>query len=399
MSFTPPRLNPPFRADHIGSLKRPAFLLQKRKEFDEGKCTQEELQIVEDEAIRGIVKMQREVGIKAISDGEFRRHMFFDGVFDNLDGMKYIPVVPLDWFMDYVPDVEAFKQHSFKGAASYLCESKLKRTKPFYIGQFEALKKLTQPEEHKNIKITMCAPEWFHLRHGPYAYPKSVYKDDEEYFADISKAYREEIQDLYAAGCRNIQFDDPLLAYFCDTKMLKGMEEQGIDHQALLDLYCRVYNACLDGRPADMTVGVHLCRGNFKDGRHFSEGGYDRIAIKLFQEIPADTYYLEYETERAGTFEPLRWLPRNKSVVLGLVSSKFPKMEVKEELIERVQQAAAMIADGEEKRSREEALSQICISPQCGFASHAEGNPVTEEDEIRKLTLVVETAKAIWSDA
>ncbi|KZT09085.1 UROD/MetE-like protein [Laetiporus sulphureus 93-53] len=394
-----PRLNPPFRADHIGSLKRPVALLQKRKELDEGKCTQEELRVVEDEAIRSIIKMQGDVGIKAITDGEFRRHMFYDGVFDNLEGMKYIPVVPIEWFMDYVPDVDAFKQHSFKAAASYLCESKLKRIKPFYVDQYEALKQLTKLEEHGHIKITMCAPEWFHLRHGPYAYPKSVYKNDEEYFADIIQAYREEIKDLYAAGCRNIQFDDPLLAFFCDVKMLKGMEEQGVDHEALLNLYCRVYQDLLRGRPADMTVGIHLCRGNFKDGRHFSEGGYDRIAIKLFQEIPADTYYLEYETERAGTFEPLRWLPRNKSVVLGIVSSKFPKMEDKEGLIKRVHEAAEVIANGDQKRSKEEALNQICISPQCGFASHAEGNLVTEEHVVRKLQLVVDTAKAIWPDA
>lgn len=260
-------------------------------------------------------------------------------------------------------------------------------------------------QEHKNLKITMCAPEWFHLRHGPYSYDTSVYQNDEEYFADIIRAYREEIADLYAAGCTclhitgNIQIDAPLLAFFCDHKMLQGMEERGIDHVALFDLYCRVYDACLKDHPADMTFGIHLCRGNFKGGRHWSEGGYDRIAIKLFREIAATTYYLEYDTERAGTFEPLRWLPRNKSVVLGLVSSKFPKMEDKEELIARVHRAAEIIANGEEPRSLEEALNQICISPQCGFASHAEGNPVTEEDVVRKLALVVETAKAVWPDA
>ncbi|CCM06588.1 uncharacterized protein FIBRA_08866 [Fibroporia radiculosa] len=391
-----PRLHPPFRADHIGSLKRPLALLKKRKDFDEGRCSLEELTVVEDEAIRNAIQMQREVGIKAITDGEFRRHIFYEGVFDNLDGMKYIPEVPLEWFMDYVPDVEAFKIHNRNGVPSYICESKLKRTKPFYIGQFEALKKLTKPEEHKNLKITMCAPEWFHLRHGPYAYPKSVYKDDDEYFADVAQAYREEIQDLYAAGCRNLQIDAPLFTFFCDTKMLKGMEESGVDHVALFDTYCRAYAACFEGHPQDMIVGIHLCRGNFKGGRHWSEGGYDRIAIKIFQEIPVDTYYLEYETERAGNFEPLRWLPRNKSVVLGLVSSKFPEMEVKEELVRRVHQAAEIIANGEDKRSKEEALNQICISPQCGFASHMEGNPVTEENMKHKLSLVVETAGIIW---
>ena len=148
----------------------------------------------------------------------------------------------------------------------------------------------------------------------------------DEYFADIAVAYQQEIQELYAAGCRHIQFDDPLLAYFCAESMITGMEALGIDHEALLDTYVRAYNACLAGRPADMVVGLHLCRGNFKDGRHFSEGGYDRIAIKLFTQIHVDTYYLEYDTPRAGTFEPLRFLPRNKSVVLGLVSSKLPQV-------------------------------------------------------------------------
>ena len=148
----------------------------------------------------------------------------------------------------------------------------------------------------------------------------------DEYFADIAVAYQEEIKALHAAGCRHIQIDDPLLAYFCAESMIKGMEERGIDHEALLDTYVRAYNGCLEGRPADMVVGLHLCRGNFKDGMHFSEGGYDRIAIKLFQHINVDTYYLEYDTPRAGTFEPLKFLPKHKSVVLGLVTSKFPQV-------------------------------------------------------------------------
>ncbi|KAH9949136.1 hypothetical protein B0H21DRAFT_729685 [Amylocystis lapponica] len=392
------RLNPPFRADHIGSLKRPAVLLQKRKEFEEKKCTREELNTVEDATIREAVQMQREAGIKSITDGEFKRQMFYDGVFNNLDGMKYLPLAPANMFMEYVPDIAAFKAHEL-GAASYICESKIKRTKAFYIEQYESLKAITAPEEHKNIKITICAPEWFHLRHGPHAYPKDVYKNDDEYFADIAVAYQAEIKELYAAGCRNIQFDDPLLAYFCAESMLTGMEARGIDHAALLETYVRAYNDCLKGRPADMTVGLHLCRGNFKDGVHFSEGGYDRIAIKLFHEINVDCYYLEYDTDRAGSFEPLRFLPKNKSVVLGLISSKLPKLEDKAELVKRVHDAAEVIASGAEPRSKEEALNQICISPQCGFASHAEGNLVTEDDTRRKLELTVETARAIWSDA
>ncbi|KAJ3483609.1 hypothetical protein NLI96_g6196 [Meripilus lineatus] len=391
-------LNPPFRADHIGSLKRPAELLEKRQAFEKKECSAEQLRELEDAAIQEIVKMQRDVGIKSITDGEFRRHMFFDGVFDNMDGMTYIPVVPMDWFMDYVPDLAAFKQWDFKGAASYICEGKLERTRPFYVPQFEALKKFTTPEEHPHLKITMCAPEWFHLRHGPYAYKKEVYANDDEYFADIAIAYQQEIKALYDAGCRNIQFDDPLLAYFCAESMITGMVERGIDHEALLDTYIRAYNNCLKGRPADMNVGLHLCRGNFKNGMHFSEGGYDRIAIKLFNQINVDCYYLEYDTERAGTFEPLKHLPKNKSVVLGLVTSKFAPLEDKAELKSRVLQAAELISQGVEKRPFVEALNQICISPQCGFASHAEGNAVSAEVVRSKLSLVVETSKEIWGD-
>ncbi|THH11224.1 hypothetical protein EW145_g811 [Phellinidium pouzarii] len=394
-----PTHRPPYRAEHIGSLKRPAELLQKRDAFEADNLTREELTAVEDKAIKAVVDLQREVGIKAITDGEFRRHMFFDGVFDNLEGMKFIKEVPLHLLMMYVPDVVAFTSLNFHGGDTYICESKLKRTKPFYKDQFLALKSITKPEEHRSLKITMCAPEWYHLRHGEYAYPKSVYENDDEYFEDIAIAYQEEIKELYSLGCRNIQIDDPLLAYFCAEPMLKGMEEKGLDHEAILNTYIRAYNKCLKGRPSDLVAGLHLCRGNFKDGMHFSEGGYDRIAIKLFNEIDVDCYYLEYDTDRAGTFEPLKYLPKHKTVVLGLVSSKLPKLEDPEELKARVVQAAKVISSGTPKRTYEEALNQICISPQCGFASHAEGNLISEEDEKKKLALVVETAKLIWSDS
>ncbi|GJE97271.1 UROD/MetE-like protein [Phanerochaete sordida] len=390
------KVNPPYRAEQLGSLKRPQFLLDKREEFDAGKCTAAELKVAEDEAIRDIVQMQRDVGIKSITDGEFRRHMFFEGVFDQMEGMKYIPEVPLHMFMDYVPDVAGFKKLAFKNAPSYICEGKLRRTKPFYLAQFEALKALTDPSEHANLKLTVCAPEWYHLRHGEYAYPKSVYANDDEYFADIAAAYRAEFAELYAAGCRHIQIDDPLLAYFCAESMITGMEALGLDHAALLDTYVRAYNACLAGRPADLVVGLHLCRGNFKDGMHFSEGGYDRIATKLFREINVDTYYLEYDTPRAGTFEPLKHLPPHKSVILGLVSSKVPQLEDKAELKRKVHDAAAVITSGPEPRTTAEALHQICISPQCGFASHSEGNKVTHDAMVKKLALVVETARELW---
>ncbi|KIJ45667.1 hypothetical protein M422DRAFT_227389 [Sphaerobolus stellatus SS14] len=389
-------LAPPFRAEHIGSLKRPNELLQKRVEFDEGKITKEELQKYEDKYIAEIVKLQRDIGLKGLTDGEFRRHMFYDGVFDNLDGMTHVKPVPKEWFMPYVPDIMAFQELNFKNADTYVCTGKLKRTKPFYKDQFLGLAKFVPTEEVKNLKLTMCVPHWFHLRHGPYAYPKDVYKDDAEYFADIAQAYREELADLYSVGCRNIQFDDPMLAYFCAESMLKGMAEDGLDSDAILDLYIDTYNKCLSDRPADMTVGIHLCRGNFKDGRHFAEGGYDRIAIKLFNKLNVDTYYLEYDTERAGTFEPLKFLPPHKSIVLGLISTKIRKLEDEEEMEKKIRAAAETVANGDQKRSVEVALNQLCLSPQCGFASHSEGNQVTEEDVQRKLTLVANIAKRVW---
>ena len=184
----------------------------------------------------------------------------------------------------------------------------------------------------------------------------------DEYFDDIAIAYQEEIQALYAAGCRNIQFDDPLLAYFCAESMIKGMEERGVDHVALLDTYIRAYNNCLKGRPADMTVGLHLCRGNFRKGMHFSEGGYDRIAIKLFQQIDVDCYYLEYDTPRAGSFEPLKFLPAHKTVVLGLITSKFATLEDVDDLVSRIKNAASIIASGSEGRTVEQALDQYVLS-------------------------------------
>ncbi|KZT13298.1 UROD/MetE-like protein [Laetiporus sulphureus 93-53] len=395
-----PRLRPPFRVEHTGSFKRPADLIRQHELFNQGKSTLEELRSVEDHAIEEAIQIQRAVGIKAINDGELRRYHFFEGLFDKLEGMKYFPNVPSEWFVDGVPTAVVFRGENHRAPPTYLCVSKLRRVKPCYLDEFEALKKMTTPEEHKYLKITMPSPEFYHLRYGMFAFPKSVYQNDEEYFADLIEIYRAELGDLYAAGCRNVQIDFPQISFLCNEKALTAMEKRGIDHVALTDLYLKVMGACIEGRPDDMTVGIHVCRGNWHHNvEPWSEGGYDRIAEKLFSEIPADTYYIEYDNERSGSFEPLRWLPRNKSVVLGIVTTKSTELESKEELIRRVHEAAAIIASGEEKRSMDEALNQICISPQCGFGSFSEGfSFMTEEDVAKKLKLVVETAKEIWPD-
>ncbi|EJU05314.1 UROD/MetE-like protein [Dacryopinax primogenitus] len=380
---------PPFRAEHIGSLKRPRHLIDARTKFDKGEVTREKLTKLEDEEVLRVVKLQQKLGFKAITDGEFRRHMFYDGFFDNLEGFTLFKDPNPDIFMDYVPDVAAFKALGFKGGETYLCTGKIKRTKPCYVPWFLALAKDVAPEEVKNIKIAMAAPEWYHLRHsGEYAYSHEVYANDAEYFADIAQAYREEIDALYEAGCRNIQIDDPLLAYFCAVSMLEGLKAVGDDPDKLLDSYIKLYNDCLATKKPDFSVGLHLCRGNFKDGVHFSEGGYDAIAVKLFNELNADFYYLEYDTPRAGGFAPLKELPKHKQVVLGLISSKLPKLEDKKEVIARIHEAAGYMDDPK--------LERIGISPQCGFASHIEGNLVTEADVEKKLALVAEIATEVF---
>lgn len=264
-------------------------------------------------------------------------------------------------------------------------------------------------------KLTLPAPEWYHLRYQTgHAYPKGVYANDQEYFADIAKAYQAEIKILYEAGCRNVTIDDPNLACkssqfkqgsssvtdiafldFCSEKMLQGFKDAGEDSEALLDSYIKLYNDCLQGRPDDFHVGLHLCRGNFAYSRHFSEGGYDRIASKLFNEINVDTYFLEYDTERAGGFEPLKELPPYKNVILGVITSKFPELEDVDKTRERVFQAADFVGKGA-GQSREQALKRIGVSPQCGFASHHLGNSVTKADMMAKLKLVRTLADSIW---
>ncbi|KAF8120802.1 UROD/MetE-like protein [Boletus edulis] len=391
---------PPFRAEHIGSLLRPDYLLEVRRKFDKKEVTQEQLRELEDRAIAEIVNMQREVGLKTFTDGEYRRHMFYDGFFEYLEGFEEVHNPPLEIFKLYVPDIHAFVTTNTKPASTTLCTGKIRHVKSGYLPQFEALKALLHPDEAKNIKLTMAAPEWFHLRHGEHAFkPASdVYADREAYFNDIAAAYRQELEVLYAAGCRNVQIDDPLLAYFCDVGMLKGLRDEGQDPDELLDAYIRLYNNCLAGRPRDMTVGLHLCRGNFRHSIHFSEGGYDAIAVKLFNNVNVDCYYLEYDTARAGTFEPLRHLPKHKSVVLGLITSKFPLLEDKTQLKERVLEAARIVASGTDE-TVEEALQRMSVSPQCGFASHEEGNLLNADDMKKKLELVKELATSIWADA
>ncbi|KAF2470182.1 methionine synthase-like protein [Lindgomyces ingoldianus] len=413
MSF-PLHRNPPFRAEHLGSLKRPQYLLDARYKNAEPLSS---LKPLEDKAITDIVQTQVSLGFRGISDGEYRRHMFWGTFFPSLLGMKEVQNPPFETFRTYVPDIAAFMETGHKPGESVYCVGKIQHTgQSTYIDQFEFLKTLVSKERWGEIKLTLAAPNWYHLRYvDGKAYPKDVYQNDRAYFGDVAKAYQVELDILYKAGLRNVQFDDPNLAceyqrqivpclpapedeYFCSEKMREGWKNDKnntVTVDELFDMYIDLYNDCISKIPADMHIGVHLCRGNFVNSRHFSEGGYDAIATRLFTRLNVHTYYLEYDTPRAGGFEPLSSLPANKNVILGVITSKFPELEDKEEMKARIYQAADIVAKGAGE-SREQALKRMGVSPQCGFASHAEGNLIDIEGMKRKLRLVREIADEVW---
>ncbi|KAJ6115505.1 hypothetical protein N7523_005922 [Penicillium sp. IBT 18751x] len=390
---------PPFRAEHLGSLLRPQQLLDTKTAQEKGEVSDAKLREVEAQEIKNIVSVQKELGYPAASDGEYCRHMFWGTFFPGLDGFEEVTEFDQDIFRPYAPDIAAFLEAGHKPGETVLCTGKIKHVGSTYVDQFKYLASLVPAEEVKNLKITLAAPNWYHLRYREgKAYPKDVYSSDEEYFGDIAKAYQAELKILYDAGCRNVQYDDPNLAYFCSEKFLNGFKEDPANvytADVMFEKYIKLYNDCFIGLPEDMHIGVHLCRGNFVGSRHFSEGGYDRIAIKLFQELNVHTYYLEYDTERAGGFEPLKHLPTHKNVILGVVTSKFATMEDKEEMKKRVINAAKIIAEGN-NITLEAALNQVGVSPQCGFASHREGNAIDWDGMINKLKLVREIANDVW---
>ncbi|KAH7350521.1 hypothetical protein BKA65DRAFT_498485 [Rhexocercosporidium sp. MPI-PUGE-AT-0058] len=382
--------NPPFRAEHLGSLLRPKELLSKRAAFEAKDLSRDELTTIENESVDKIVKVQTDAGFRAISDGEYRRAVFWGTFFEELEGMTEIRNPPIEIFRPYVPDIAGFLEKGHKPGQSCVCTGKIKhKGKSTLVGQFEYLKTL----------LTMIAPPWYHLRYKDgQAFPKEVYASDDEYFWDIAQAFRAELDILYAAGVRNVQIDDPNFAYFCSEKMLKGWSEDKSNTKTpdeLLDSYIKCYNNSIENHKDKMHFGLHICRGNFMGSRHFSEGGYDRIAIKLFQNLNVSSYYLEYDTPRAGGFEPLLHLPAHKNVILGVITSKFPKLEDKEEMKQRLFAAADAIAKGA-GQTREQALERMGVSPQCGFASHEEGNLLEWDDMKNKLALVRAIADDVW---
>ncbi len=367
------KLNPPFRADHVGSLLRPSELLSARQQFFSGKLPAEELRAVEDQAIVTAVRQMESLGLRSITDGEFRRTYF------HLDFLEQLAGVTVTGSIAASSDAQATVGFT---PPKLSVTGKLRHVKNIQVDDFNYLKsQVTQTP-----KVTIPSPTMVHFRGGRKAIDIDAYPDMDEFFADLAQCYRDEINALYQAGCRYIQMDDTNLAYLCDAKMRAGVVERGEDPNELPRTYAALINSVIDGRPADLTVCVHLCRGNYRS-TWFAEGGYEPVAEVLFNELNVDAYFLEYDDERSGDFAPLRFVPDHKTVVLGLVTTKAAELESKQELIQRIHEAARYVP-----------LERLCLSPQCGFSSTVEGNAVTADDQWAKLSLVVETARDIWGE-
>ncbi|TVY76315.1 Uncharacterized protein Focb16_v007530 [Fusarium oxysporum f. sp. cubense] len=399
----------PFRAEHMGSLLRPQALLDVREQIREKGLSPENagLETVENDAVKDVVKMQQDLGFKAVTSGEFTRTRFWGLMWDEFEGTTQLSDADASMFRLYHPDVVSLIEtdRQVMPGESVIAGGKLSHSPEKSVSNLHELKlvqRFVPKEEWGSIKLTMITPAWFHMRYKQgKAYTPEAYKNDEEYFQDVAKVYQDELYQLYKAGLRNVQFDDPGMAYFCSQKFRDGWAADSdnigtVDD--LLDAYIKLYNDSLSKIPSDMHTGIHLCRGNFIGGRHFAEGKYDIIAEKLFRNLNVNTFYLEYDTERAGGFEPLQFLPKDKNVVVGVISTKLPQLEDKEEMKKRVLSAADWVAKGTGE-SQKEALQRIAVSPQCGFSTHESGYPLNLEEEKKKLALVREIADEIWGEA
>jgi 5-methyltetrahydropteroyltriglutamate--homocysteine methyltransferase len=366
--------DPPFRADHVGSLLRPAELKKLRQDRALGKISADDLRAAEDVAIRRVVAQQEQVGLQSITDGELRREDFYTDFFvRGLGGVEVRMESTAAYFVDHegrkipVPWTQVV--------------SRMRWRKPIYADHFQFLRSITK----RTPKVTVPSPIILHFTCGETAIRKAAYPDMDLFWTDVTDAYQKEMRSLYEVGCRYLQVDDPPMATLCDEKFQGMMKARGDDPQhALNELYPEMINRAFANRPPSLHLAMHLCRGNNQSG-WFGEGGYDPIADVLFNKINVDSYFLEYESARAGNFEPLRFVPKNKSVVLGLVSSKLPQLESKDLLKRRIEEAGKYID-----------LDQLALSPQCGFASSTEGNRLTEEEQFAKLRLVVEVADEVW---
>ena len=366
----------PFRADHVGSLLRPAYLKGARARREAGAISPEDLRDIEDKAIAGVVTMQEEAGLEAITDGEFRRafwHVDFLTAFEGIEAT----------LSDYAVSFKGKDGAKAQTKSMLAVTGKVRRTKPIMRDPFERLKSMTS----RTPKVCIPSPTYMHLRGGRKVVADAAYPDPDAFWADMIAAYREEVADLAAAGLTYLQLDDVSFATICDEGVRAQVSADGLNPDALPAAYASIVSQIVADRPAGMTVTMHTCRGNH-ESMWMAEGGYDAVADAMFNLCDVDGFFLEYDTERAGGFAPLRFAPRTKKIVLGLVSSKEAELETKDMLKWRIDEAARYVA-----------LEQLCISPQCGFASTAPGNRITEDIQKRKLALCVEVAREVWGDA
>ena len=363
------RRSPPFRADHVGSLLRPAALKAARERRGKGEIGADELKAVEDREIEKVIKKQEDAGLKLATDGEFRRSWWHFDFFRGLDG-----VTPFT--------TEGIQFHGVQTKAEGIkITSKIGFSGHPMLEHFKFLKSHTRVTP----KMTIPAPSTLHFRQGRASISKEAYPDLDPFFDDLAKAYRGAIRAFYDAGCRYLQLDDTAWAMVCDPNERAQSKVRGDDPDALPKRYARLTTAALDGKPADMAITMHSCRGNFRS-TFIASGGYEFVAEQLLGHTGLDGYFLEYDSERAGGFEPLRFFPKgNKQLVLGLVTSKSGKLEKKDDIKRRIDEAAKYIA-----------LDQLCLSPQCGFASTEEGNILSENEQWAKLRMIVEIADAVW---
>ena len=371
------RTAPPFRADHVGSLLRPKSLLAARAEHEAGRLSAEQLRADEDAAIRDAVALQQEVGLRAITDGELRRG---------------------SWHMDFIYEIGGVERsqdnllskfHNEQGTIEFTpskpeVRGRLSLEETIFGEDFEYLARTVT----RGVpKLTIPSPSMVHYRGGRAAIDVSVYPEMDAFWADLAGVYAEEIGRLATLGCRYLQLDDTSFAYLNDPEQRAAFDERGESGDDQHLTYIRTINAALRDRPDGMTITTHMCRGNFRSS-WVAQGGYDFVAEPLFGELEVDAFFMEYDDDRSGTFEPLRFVPKGKLVVLGLVTSKKPELESKDELKRRIEQAARFID-----------IDQLCLSPQCGFSSTKEGNSLTVDEQRAKLALVVETADEVWGTA
>jgi len=362
---------PPFRADHVGSLLRPQDLSNARQQWREGKLEAQGLKVLEDEHIKEIIKFQEDIGLKSITDGEFRRDY---------------------WHLDFIAGftgVELNQEtygHAFSGGgtvATFSIKDKIGKHSGNMREHFNFLKANTK----MTAKFCIPGPGMTHLRSGRSGISEAAYPDLDEYWADLTAAYRAETQELANLGCSYLQIDDVSFAYLCDDDFRNDIRQRGDDPDDLLIKYSQVLSDAVVDRPDTMTVTAHMCRGNFQS-TYMTSGGYETVAERLFSELKVDGYFMEYDSDRAGGFEPLRFIPDNRMVVLGLITSKSPELENKDDIKRRIDEASKFVN-----------ADQICLSPQCGFSSTHHGNNLSSDQQAKKLELVVEIAEEVWGES